>query len=193
MTGSIAVVLQNEALLVARVSEEPAAFAAIYDHYFPRVYNYIRYRVGDSETTDDLTSTVFERTLANIRTYDPARAPFAAWLFAIARNVVNDHLRAQRRRMLLHGRSTADASGLSTEARPEDSLVGKETYQELLGALNQISERERNLIGLKFGAGLSNRHIARITGLSESNVAVIVFRAIRKLRKELDLGEAHYR
>ena len=72
-----------------------------YDHYFPRVYNDVRYRVGDAETADDLTAQVFERALVNIGRYRRERAPFAAWLFAIARNAVSDCLRAQRWRRWL--------------------------------------------------------------------------------------------
>lgn len=54
---------------MVRATVEPAAFATIYDHYFPRVYNYVRYRVGDAETADDITAQVFERALVNIGSY----------------------------------------------------------------------------------------------------------------------------
>ena len=96
MDGAV-VVLANEATLVARAAAEPSAFAAIYDHYFPRVYNYVRYRIGDMQTTDDIVAQVFEQALVNIGSYRPQRAPFAAWLFAIARNAVSDYQRARRR------------------------------------------------------------------------------------------------
>ncbi|MFQ6101808.1 MAG: sigma-70 family RNA polymerase sigma factor [Anaerolineae bacterium] len=95
MDGTVAV-LPNELALVARATAEPAAFAAIYDHYFPRVYNYVRYRVRDAQTADDITAQVFERALTHIGTFNPERAPFAAWLFGIARNAVNDHFRARK-------------------------------------------------------------------------------------------------
>jgi len=88
MDGTIAV-LPNELALVARATAEPAAFAAIYDHYFPRVYNYVRYRVRDVETADDITAQVFERALVSIGSYRPERAPFSAWLFAIAHNPIS--------------------------------------------------------------------------------------------------------
>ena len=65
MEGTI-VVLPNELTLVARARVEPAAFATVYDHYFPRVYNYVRYRINDAATADDLTAQVFERILARI-------------------------------------------------------------------------------------------------------------------------------
>jgi DNA-directed RNA polymerase specialized sigma24 family protein len=61
MDGTVAV-LPNELALVARATAEPVAFAPINDHYFPRVYNYVRYRGGDAEMADDLTAQVFSRS-----------------------------------------------------------------------------------------------------------------------------------
>jgi len=182
MDGTVAV-LPNELALVARATAEPAAFAAIYDHYFPRVYKYVRYRASDAEATDDLTAQVFERALANIGRYRPERAPFAAWLFAIARNAVSDYLRAQRRRRWLSLEVLRDRA--SRDPQPEEAAIRNETRAELLAAVARLSDRERDLIGLKFAAGLTNRRIAEITGLSESNVGVILYRAVRRLRTEL--------
>ena len=96
--------LPNERALVVQTAADPAAFGAIYDHYFARVYSYVRYRVDNAQTAEDLTAVAFERALAHLDRYDPSRAPFAAWLFAIARNAMRDHLHVQgRRRWLLPG------------------------------------------------------------------------------------------
>lgn len=65
----MATMLPNEQSLINRAKEEPSAFGAIYDHYFSRVYNYVRYRVRDPQVTDDLTATIFERVLANLSRY----------------------------------------------------------------------------------------------------------------------------
>lgn len=186
----IAAALPNETILVARAAAEPAAFAALYDHYFPRVYNYVRYRVGSREIADDLVAEVFERVLSRIGTYQPDRAPFAAWLFAIAHNVVNDHLRAQRRRRWLSLDALREwASG---QPQPEEATIHNETRTELLSALGCLDERERDLIALKFAAGLTNRRIAELVNLSESNVGVILYRAVRRLRVELGAeGPSH--
>jgi len=186
MDGTAAV-LPNELALVARATAEPAAFAAIYDHYFPRIYNYVRYRVRDAETADDLTAQVFERALVSIGSYRPERAPFAAWLFAIARNAVNDHLCAQRCRHWLSLEVLRDRP--SSEPQPEEVVIRNEMHAEMLAAVARLSDRERDLIALKFAAGLTNRRIAELTGLSESNVGVILYRAIRRLRAELNAKE----
>jgi len=182
MDGTVAV-LPNELALVARATAEPAAFAAIYDHYFPRVYNYVRYRVRDAATADDVTAQVFERALVNIGKFHPERAPFAAWLFGIARNGVNDHFRAQKRRRWLSLDVLRDRA--SAEPRLEEIVVQNESRAELLAGMAHLSNRERDIIALKFGAGLTNRRIAALTRLSESNVGVILYRAVRRLRVEL--------
>lgn len=90
--------LPNEPELVARAATEKDALAAVYDHYLPRLYKYMRYRVGDINEAEELTSQVFERVLTKIGSYRPERGSFAGWLFAIAHNTVVDYLRAQKRR-----------------------------------------------------------------------------------------------
>ena len=184
---SAVAVLANESALVARATAEPAAFAAIYDHYFPRVYNYVRYRVGDTAAADDVAALVFERALASIGRYRSDRAPFSAWLFAIARNAVIDHLRAQKRRRWLSLDLLRNHA--SDEPQPEQVAIHSETRDELLAALACLSHRDRDLIALKFAAGLTNRRIAELTGLSANNVGVILYRAVRRLREQLDLQE----
>jgi RNA polymerase sigma-70 factor (TIGR02952 family) len=186
MNGTV-VVLANELALVARATAEPAAFAAIYDHYFPRVYNYVRYRVGDAVAADDITAQTFERALAAIGRYRPKRAPFAAWLFAIARNAVSDYLRVQRRRRWLSLEVLCTQA--SDEPQPEEVAIRNETHAELLVALARLTDRERDLLALKFAAGLANHHIAELTGLSANHVAVILYRAVRRLRAGLSAGE----
>ncbi len=175
--------LLNELALVVQAVAEPTAFAPVYDHYFPRVYNYVRYRVRDPQTTDDLTAIIFERTLVNLSRYRSEQAPFSAWLFSIARNAVNDHFRVQKRRPWLSFdslRDHADETGV-----PEVIADQRAEHERLLAAVAGLKERERDLVGLKFGAGLSNRHIAALTGLSESNVAVILYRTLQQLRTAL--------
>ncbi len=186
MNGTVAIP-PNEATLAAQAAAEPAAFAAIYDHFFPRVYNYVRYRVADAVTADDLAAHIFERVLVNLERYRPDRAPFAGWLFAIARNAVNDHLRAPQR----HRSLSLDAlwGRPSPEPLPEAAVIQDETRAELLAAVARLSGRERDLIALKFAAGLTNRRVAQLVGLSESNVGVILYRTVRRLRAELSSVE----
>lgn len=150
--------------VASRKQAEPtnhAAFIALYDAYFSRVYNYIRYRSGDADTADDLTAIVFEKALYNFHRYQPGRAPFSAWLFAIARNIVNSHLRQQRCRKTTPFESLPDQP--ANEALPEASLISSETSGELIAALDTLEERERDILGLQFAARLTNRRITEIS------------------------------
>lgn len=182
-------ILANEIQLVNRARSEPVAFAEIYDHYFPDVYKYVLYRVRDPQTADDLTAQTFVRALRDIRDYDAQRGVFGAWLFGITRNVVNEHFRRQKRINWL----SLDWLRFhqSSEPGPEEFAAVHETTAQLLEALSHLEERERDLLGLKFAAGLNNRQIAGITGLSQSNVGIILYRAIQRLRTILKAEENH--
>jgi RNA polymerase sigma factor (sigma-70 family) len=177
-----------EAALVAQAARSPAAFVQLYRRYYPRIYNYMRYRCDDRATAEDLTAQVFERLLSKFGAYHPERGPFSAWLFAIARNLVTSHRRAIQRRP---GISIEALRGWpSSQPGPEEAAIHHEDQIDLLSAVSRLGERERDVLALKFAARLTNRRIAAITGLSESNVGLILHRTIYRLRDELAKREA---
>lgn len=158
-------------------------FEEVYDKYFQRIYNYIRYRVLERGAADDLVSAVFEKVLDNFDSFDPAKAPLEPWLFAIARNTLNDHFRRRKVRGWFsisdHEESLASAESVErTAERGEENAL-------LLAALAGLGEQERELIAMKFQLELNNREIAAQTGLGESHVGVLLFRAMGKLRGRL--------
>jgi len=158
-------------------------FAEVYDRYFARIYNYIRYRVIARDAADDLVEEVFGKVLDKLGTFDPAKAPLEPWLYAIARNTLNDYFRRRKVRgwLGLTEREDEIASGESVEREAERS----EENARLLAAVAGLSAAERELIAMKFTLGLNNREIAAQTGLGESNVGVTLFRAMVKLRERL--------
>jgi RNA polymerase sigma-70 factor (ECF subfamily) len=158
-------------------------FAEIYDRYFDRIHNYARCRVGDAAAADDVASRVFERALDRLGSYDPAQGPIDAWLFAIARNAVHDHFRARRWLSWLPLDLFDDRSG--NDPKADERLLEDESSRELLGALETLDDRARELLALKFEARMTNRAIAAQTSLSESNVAVILFRSLKRLQAAL--------
>ena len=179
--------LTNEHALIDRAKSNPAHFETIYEFYFARVYNYARYRVLDADTADDLTSEIFETVLAKLHIYDPERGPFAPWLFGVARNTINYHLRREKIRQWL---SLEQFQHLAAkEPAPVEIAVKNEMHLALLEAVSQLNGRERELIALKFTAGLTNRTIAKMTGLKESHVAVILHRAVKRIRLQMDIQE----
>jgi RNA polymerase sigma factor (sigma-70 family) len=185
---STAQTLHNEKTLVHRAKLEPAAFAEIYDHYFPRIYRYIFYRLQDAQLADDLTAQTFEETLRSITRYQPERGPFAVWIFAIARNIIKKHLRAQRIRQWVSLDAIAHHAAEDTP-HLEEVLLHQDRLAHLVHHLSELDERQRDLIALKFSAGFTNRRISELTGLSESNVGVILYRTLRRLRDRIQESE----
>lgn len=164
-------------------AHDPAVFIKIFDHFLPRIYKYLRYRIGSQDEAEDLVSRVFEQALTNIGRYNPERGPFSRWIFTIAHNTLTDHLRRRGQ----HREFSLDLLGelAYTGSGPADELIRKEMREELLQAMSRLSDRERDIIGLKFAAGLANDAISEMTGLTAGNVAVITFRALKRLRADL--------
>lgn len=176
-------IMPNEKAVVRQARDDPAAFAHLYDHYWRRVYNFMCYRLNDEQRADDLTAQVFHRALTSLERYDPQQAPFGAWLFGIAHHVIRDHFRRQKRWQWL----SLDAlrQRFTTAPQPEDSFVRQEAQRAVLKAVAGLPDREREVVALKFGANLTNREIATLTGLSASNVGVILYRTMKQLRVTL--------
>lgn len=177
--------MPNEQTLVRQAQADPAAFEQLYKQYMRRVYNYMRYRLDDEQTADDLTARVFHRALARLDSYDPQRAPFGAWLFGIAHHIISDHFRQQKR----FGWLSLDAlrHRFSLTPEPEEAFIQSEIQTAVLQAVARLNEREREIVALKFGGNFNNRQIAELTGLTDSHIGIILYRAIRQLRATLQM------
>ena len=149
----------------------------------PRVYNFFRYRVGDGPLAEDLTSITFEKAWRGRDRYRRDRAAFGTWLFTVARNVAVDHFRSVKPTVSLD-----HAAELPGGPTPEDLAVRRSEGDHLGRLLKRRPERERELLALKYGAEFTNREIARMTGLSESNVGTILHRAVEALRADWEQG-----
>jgi len=163
----------------ARVTEWDARFTEA----LPRVYNFFRYRVGDGHVAEDLTSITFEKAWRARERYREDRAAFGTWLFTVARNVAVDHFRSARPTVSLE--EVEDLPGGPT---PEDLAERRSDGERLGRLLARRTDRDRELLALKYGAECTNREIARMTGLSESNVGTILHRAVEALRADWDQG-----
>lgn len=152
-------------------------YAELYRQYLPRILNYVRLRVDGEDLAQDLTAAVFERAVAKQHTLRQREA-FGAWIFRIARNVVAGHYRGRRPTVPLD----AINGQVSDQASPPEAVMHHEELARVQVALGTLSKREQEIIRLKFGGGLGNQEIAQIVRLRAGHVAVILHRALRKLR-----------
>jgi RNA polymerase sigma-70 factor (ECF subfamily) len=166
----------------------PLNFAALFDTHHPRLYAYVRSQVADQDTAEDLTAAAFERAFSRSHTYDPAKASFATWLFRIAHNLVINHYQATSRKPVPY--ELDEAAEVSTaDLSPEQQVLRQEQHRILKDTVTTLSERDQEIIQLKFFGRLTNREIAEVMDLNEKTVSVIIFRALQKLKVQLQNWE----
>ena len=173
----------NEAIAepMMRVAPDRSAseqFEALYQRTFPRVYAYVASMLRDRSAAEEVTAQAFERAYRKRASYRAGRGTPEAWLFGIARHAALDELRRLKRRAPLQ----ADPEDLSAVA-PEDHAEGIVRRETVRAALATLEPRDRDLVALKFQAGLSNAEIGRVLSMSESNVGTKLHRTMEKLRR----------
>jgi RNA polymerase sigma factor (sigma-70 family) len=164
----------------------PRDFAGMYDEHVWRVYGFFAYWARSRADAEDLTQLTFERAWKAWDRYDENRASVATWLMVIARNLLIDHARAnpaKRQRFANEGELEA------LPAEPDRPSLGLDP--ELERALGALSDRERELIAMRFGGDLNGPEIASLTGLTLANVQQILSRALRRMRAILDGADAN--
>ncbi len=160
-------------------------FEALYRSSRDDVYAYVATLLRDCAAAEDVTALAFERAYRRRRSFDRARGNQRAWLFGIARNAALDELRRRRRhaRLAVDPEDPAAAGGLVGDDDMADDALRRAALRT---ALDALAPRERELVALKFHAGLANAEIARVLGVSESNAGTLLHRTMAKLRKACD-------
>jgi RNA polymerase sigma factor (sigma-70 family) len=156
----------------------------LYESCRDDVYAYVASLLRDRGQAEEVTALAFERAFCRRRLFDPRRGSERAWLFGIARNAALDELR--RRKRLLSRSGAGQPGDVGAEVLQFEGVLLRATVRQALSAL---TPRERELIALKFHAGLSNREVGRVLGVSESNAGTLLHRTISKLRKACDEQE----
>lgn len=169
----------REAQTATETDDGWARFEALYRSSRDDVYAYVATLLRDRAAAEDVTALAFERAYRRRRSFDRARGAERAWLFGIARNAALDELRRRRRQARLAADPAGDAVEPFTDGGAEEAL--RRTTVRV--ALDALAPRERELVALKFHAGLGNAEIARVLGVSESNAGTLLHRTMTKLRK----------
>jgi len=174
---------QSKVLGAIRSITQPVDWDEIYTSELPRVYNFFIYKLEEREFAQDLTATTFERAWKLRSRYRAVLASPSTWIFGIARNVLKEYLRESRRYKQNLGSISNDANSLFHDDI-EQGIQQQQDVEHLRKIILELPEREQDLIALKYGAGFTNRKIAKITKLSESNVGSILHRTVKRLHKK---------
>jgi RNA polymerase sigma factor (sigma-70 family) len=173
----------------AGASEPSLDFAELFRQYYPCIYNYLRYRVASQKDAEDLAGVVFERAYVHREQFDAAKGTFSTWLFGIAHNTLANYHRTRQRRLAHEAENGLPADLVTSEPSPEAQVIEREAIARVLRGLRYLSQRDQEVITLKFGGQLSNREIGQVMELNEKTVSVVLWRAMRRLRQHLE-GES---
>src|SRR5512138_3462601 len=137
----------------------------------PALFGYLLYQTQDRDLAQELTSSTCLRALERLDQFDPSRGKLKDWIFGIARNQLREHLRVEHRRPAPVTLSDA-VECLVTDEGFELDYDQRETLLEVLNHIDSLGEREREIIALRYGAGLSNAEIAPMLEITSNHVAV---------------------
>ncbi|HEY7342870.1 MAG TPA: sigma-70 family RNA polymerase sigma factor [Ktedonobacterales bacterium] len=169
----------DEDALVEAARHDPAAFAALYQRYFARVYRYLRIRLQLEEDTADLAQQVFLKALDALPRYQSRNAPFAAWLFAIARHALADRFRRSPVTLPLEA-----AGHVLADHEMEAAVLRRESIEQLTTLLGSLNSDARDLLALRFAAGLTTPEIAAILGKRPETVRKALSRLLQSLKEQ---------
>jgi RNA polymerase sigma-70 factor (ECF subfamily) len=168
-------VVDPDAELVAAARAQPREFLALYDRYFDRVLGYVRLRIRDPASCEDVTSQVFTTALEQLGRFR-GEGSFAGWLFQLARNAVYD---VHRRRMT----EPFVIERAATEPSPEERVLAQERAEELRAVIRLLRPEQQDLLALRYGAGLTFDEIGGILDSAAATVRVRVHRTLEELRR----------
>ncbi len=164
------------------------AFVEAYGSYYTRIFAYIYSRIGNVEISKDLVAEVFEKAYVKGQTVREPAA-YETWLFMVAKNVVIGNHRRNKRESEGMGRMKESVWLLDRRSDPEDDVLRNEAVSNLMRHLRSLSQRDQELLSLKFDGELTYAEIGCVLKMSMVNVRVSIFRALKRLRSLMEEEE----
>ena len=174
---------ESDSILIARAKEDQEVFGLLYERYVKRIYNYVYYRTGDHLDAEDLTARTFHRALTHFPRYVDKGAPFSAWLYRIAHNLVANWHRDNSRRKIV----SLNEAVLAADARgsPASVAEARDVQERLLETARHLPEDRQRLLILKFAEQKSNAEIAQVMGRTEGAIKSLYHRTLVALRDQM--------
>ena len=178
--------MQDEQSLVRRAQQQDKeAFAQLYEVNFDKIYRYVVIRIGNKTEAEDVAQQVFLNALRSISSFKWKGAPFSAWLFRIAHNLVVDYIRKESKRAT----TPLDESLASSDDNPQLMSEHRLDIEQLISATKRLTGAQREVISLRFAGELPVAQVAKVMGKSQGAVKALQHSAIVALRKTLSVGE----
>lgn len=170
-------------LVLQAVHGDKQAFGRLFEMYYEQIFKYLQVRMSAHAEAEDLAETVFLKAWQFLPSFGQTGKAqnFRAWLYRIAHNALIDHRRAQKPESALD----AAVPYASNMQNPDEMFEVSETWRHISRAISTLDDTSQHVIISRFLAGLSHKEIAHTLGVSDGNVRIVQYRAIRKIREML--------
>lgn len=173
------VILNKDSTAVAKPTK--VIIGTLYEEYYERIVRYIFVRINDQNEAENLGGDVFLKALQSLNSYRGRSEQMRAWLFKIAHNLVVDYFRKMSKRKAV---SLSDVE-VRDSVSIEGAVAAKLEIERLSEALKQLTPAQREVIGLRFFAGLSSAEVGKTLGKSSGAVREMQRAAVETLRKQI--------
>ena len=163
---------------------DQSAFAELYERHYDQIFRYISFKCGNRLEAEDLTGEVFLKMLESIHKFKFQGFPFTSWLYRIAHNLVVDNFRRKGRKPTVPLDKVLNFSG-GADSDMENQVQLSWSMREVVEAMDNLTDLQREVITLRFVAGLSIAETANTVGRKENAVKALQHAGIRKLRHVL--------
>ncbi len=185
MKAGVDVDIDVKALVEGAQKGDQASFAALYEHFFDRIYRYVNFKLRDPVEAEDVTGEVFLKMLESIHSFKWQGFPFSSWLFRIAHNLVVDHFRRKGKRPTVYIDEVSQSVG--AYSWDVDGFIDRKlTMGEVYGAMSGLTDLQREVITLRFAGELSLAETAEVVGRKANAVKALQHAGLKKLRSLVD-------
>ena len=163
---------------------DPETITKVHNRYFPEIYRYVRYRLGDPSSAEDIAGEVFVRLLEALHAGRGPSKSLRGWIFGTASNLVNDSFR----RVYKHETVELPEDMEMNDFDPHELTEEREELETVRVAISSLTEEQQHVLALRFGNGLSVKETAKIMRKKPNAVKALHFRALNALRRQMGIG-----
>jgi RNA polymerase sigma-70 factor, ECF subfamily len=176
----------DEDQLAAAKAGNQAAIASIYQNYFAPIYQFVRLRVGDAQTAEDLCSEIFIKFIKALKGDAAPQSSLRGWIFRVARNVIYDHYGREQE---LPSETLEQWIPGDSDSNPEVQAIQSLAVERARQAIRKLAPSQQEVLMLRFDQQLSLQETADIMGKNVNAIKALQFRAVATLRQLLDASE----
>jgi RNA polymerase sigma-70 factor (ECF subfamily) len=179
----------DESLVAGLKERNSRAIQFAVETYAPKLYRYAVYQLGEHMAAEDVASETVTRMLEKIDGYRSTGAPFQAWLFSIARNLIRDSYRHRKNTETISLDASMDSSEIQSLGATDGRIDGMADREALVQMMGNLTEEQRQILTLRIIEGWQPHEIADLLGKSIDSVKSLQYRALQSMKRQMVEGE----